>query len=365
MNIVDEVVYDHPADVVEYLTILYNFLNIATDNFELSENKEVGHSITIEGFYGELFRLIKVKGLYTMYIKDSNDEALIELDNILTMKEFLDGIKFHIIRVSYAAGIEEATSRDFEIDPAALPLDLINIPNDEKFQREAMILKLGEIDVPVIQSCFKNYKLTKFIGKGSYGSVFSACIGNKCDYAIKVLILGGTGTVLGQVPAIFIREAKMIEKLSSMGVGPKFYEAWMCKLPGIVIGCIATELWSGELMHGECLSQDQILKLEDQISKINSSGNVHGDIFTKNVLVKRRGGKVIDVTLNDFGTLNTAEAWREMLIGGRRDFFDLNYMESPENSHYFIDSGLSFEDVAADPRMLDSALTYYLRKTCL
>ena len=128
---------------------------------------------------------------------------------------------------------------------------------------------------------------------------------------------------------------------------------------------MVTEEWGGELLRGECLTVNQIQKLKTQIDKIHARGEVHGDIFMKNVRVKRNNGKIVDVTLNDFGTIGAVETWRTILEASRQDFFYGNYMQNPENRQLFVDKSLSFEDVLRNPQILDNALVYYLGKTCL
>ena len=286
-----------PEDVSLYIETLYEFLRLANGVFLDPDDNEAGQTVDIEGVFGEKLRLMKTDGLYSLYVKDADEERLEELDAILSLDQFFDRIKFPVKRVEYMCGNENAAFKDFEPPESAYPLEFIKIQNDAKFQKEAALLHIGDRDVEVIQECFKQYKLTKFLGRGSYGSVFSACIGTRCDYAIKIILLGGPGAPLGQPPAVFIRESKIIEQLADIDVGPEFFDAWICELPtGLIFGCVVTEMWSGELLRDECLTENQISKLETQIKKIHARGEVHGDIFLKNVLVKRKNGKIVDVT---------------------------------------------------------------------
>ena len=73
----------------------------------------------------------------------------------------------------------------------------------------------------------------------------------------------------------------------------------------------------------------------------------------------------LSMSLNDFGTIGTVETWRNILEGGREDFFYGNYMQSSQNKQMFIDKDLTFDNVLDNPQILDNALVYYLRKNCL
>lgn len=361
-----ELALNHPEEIEQYLKILYDFLTVVDDGFLGEEDRQVGQSIDISGVFGELVRLIKVGGLYQSYIRDADQEQGEELDDLPSFADLLNMVTFPIKEVEYNSGVTVISSRTFKIPPEQLPIEILEFKDDETFRQKAALLKIGDDDIEVVPECFKAYRLTKFLGKGSYGSVFAACWSNICNYAIKIIMLAGGDTSLGQVPAVFIREAKVIKRLSEMDVGPGFFDAWICKLPsGIIFGCLVIEIWDGELRRDDCLTPEQIDKLETQIRKIHALGEMHGDIFLKNILVKRSGGKVVDVTLNDFGTIGKVEQWRKILSESREDFFYNNYLESPQNQQLFEDKNVSFQDVLDDPRVLDYALVYYLRKKCL
>lgn len=357
---------NHQEEVKTYLRILYDFLTVVDDSSLGEEDRQVGQSIDLYGVFGELVRLIKVNGLYQSYIRDADQEKGEELDDIPSFVDFLNMVVFPVKKVEYNSGVTVISSRTFKIPAEQLPVEILEFQDDQSFRQRAALLKIGDGDIEVVPECFKDYRLTKFLGKGSYGSVFAACRTNICNYAIKIIMLAGGETSLGQVPAVFIREAKIIKRLSELDVGPRFFDAWICKLPsGIIFGCLVIEIWDGELQPNECLTLPQIVKVEAQIKKIHALGDMHGDIFLKNVLVKRDKGTIVDVTLNDFGNSAKFEQWRKILSESREDFFYNNYLESPQNQQLFNDRNISFEDVLDDPRVLDYALVYYLRKKCL
>jgi len=381
------------SNVEQYLKTLLDFLKAANGIYdEAGEDPTDEHSVNIYGPLKESLRLMKISGEYRIMINDSNGETFIDLNGSPSLEELLKDITFPISEVSYDFGIHQVAFRKFDprtSNPNKLSIEIINVNIDVN---EAKSLAIGNGYISVIQACFKDYIFKQFLGKGTYGSVFRVCrneprgnsstknnlverstknslTGNglieNCSYTIKIIMLGGEN--LDQIPADFIRETNLIKELSRNGVGPIFYDAWVCKPSiGYPFGCVITELWDGELLPTDCLPDDLIVKLEIQINTIHDLGYIHGDIFTKNILVKRDSRKnVTDVTLNDFGTVATVENWRNIMMsdGGNR-FYNGNYMLSPINRNYFIDNELELDDVINDPKILDYAVLYYLRELC-
>ena len=217
------------------------------------------------------------------------------------------------------------------------------------------------------------YELKDYIAQGGYAVVYQVKIRNDSNYVVKIQVVDpreqGNGTNL----SMWNREMEWSEKLSkgkyndgrlyeSGPIGPKFIAKWLCE--GGNRGISVTEKWTGQLQVGECMSNTLFFKLEKQIQVLRRLGLVHGDILEKNILVNRDSrGQIIDVTLADFGTLNTPDGWRRFNLF--KEFY--NYHKNPGNStrEYYIDNNITWDQVRREPELLDNALTYYLRKRCL
>ena len=354
----------HPEATINYLRILFQFWNIANGQDHI---KDPNQTIQINGIYDEYLQLEKDHERYAYYIDDGNEEKTIKMTTPPTLEEFIDAITFPVAVAEYHFGGWTVAQRKFTVPKAEIPLEVIEIQNTEDYRRNATLLPIGDKDIGVVQECFKQYRLTNFLGKGNNGSVYRACIGEDCIYAIKIIII----QAMGSIAAHFVHESSIIRQLSENGIGPAYFGSWICKVPSstssfpITFGCLVTEMWDGELLPTDCLPNNLIDKLQTQIVKLHALGYLHTDIFLKNVLVKRRNNQIVDVTLNDFGTVRNIEEWKVFYAAGYgNDFFNHNYMMTPQNSQLFLDNNLNINDVIAYPILLDDALIYYLRKNC-
>ena len=232
--------------------------------------------------------------------------------------------------------------------------------------------------------CMDGYTLKNFLAEGGYGVVSHVCdIKGKCQYAMKFQNIKDQGQ-----RTRWEQEIALTKKLSvRFNIGPKFVGSWTC--PKEDIGVIVTELWDGQLPP-ECITRGLINKLKTQIQDMHTvftnppykrPGSrpedddyvVHGDIFEKNILIKKdSSGNIIDVTLTDFGVLQSKREWKTKTFtddqGRTRSYLDgwfNDYVKKhPYIMEYYNDNHLTFKDVERDPSIMDNALVYYLEKHC-
>jgi len=209
--------------------------------------------------------------------------------------------------------------------------------------------------------CLKGYELKKYLAEGSYGVVYQACdTEQNCNYVMKIQQFSLEDKTKTDD---WLREVRMNGILSiEHDIGPKFLGAWYCEQD--LVGIIVSELWDGQLFG--CPSRELIDKLQKQIDTINELGYVHGDILQKNILVKKDNkGKIIDLTLTDFGSVKTIKEWKkdQENIGLITDFYRYHLSYKPTRD-YYEDNQIILEDVIENPPYLDRSLMYYFNKYC-
>ena len=153
----------------------------------------------------------------------------------------------------------------------------------------------------VYKKCFKGYEIQRIIGKGGTGTILLACK-EECDYVAKHIFIKDETD-----EERFTREAELTRKMSDENIGPKFYGFWRCEDAGIII----LEKWDGELDKNVCINIELINKLQTQVKDLHDMGYIHADIMEKNVLVKKEGKEIIDITLTDFGLTYEKEYFSE------------------------------------------------------
>jgi serine/threonine protein kinase len=246
--------------------------------------------------------------------------------------------------------------------------------SSQKFLKSPVIKREGPIDkiklkfqterLYINKICLKGYKLEKYIAEGGYGLVYQACdTENKCNYAIKIQPLYfNNETRIDD----WLREVKLTGILNiEHDIGPKFIGAWLCEEDQV--GIIISELWDGQLDNFVCPPKYLIEKLQKQIDIINNLGYVHGDIRPRNILVKKnKENEIIDVTLTDFGTVNTPEQWKqdEKDYGFIKSYYNDHFDMDSESYDYYKDNKITLKDVIKDPFHFDKALIYYFNKYC-
>ena len=236
------------------------------------------------------------------------------------------------------------------------------------------------------QKCMKGYKLERFLSEGGYGVVSQVCgVDGNCKYVIKLQDIRNQSQ-----RERWEKEMELTKELSvKYNIGPKFIKtAWTCDEG---IGAYVAELWSGELKQGACLPRHLIDKLQTQISQLHKmyelpKGSqpgtfpqpddylVDGDIFEKNVLVKKDSqGNIIDVTLNDFGVVKPIREWKNTSYYDEqqnkyRTILDMWFNDYVAKHgyimEYYNDHHYTFKDVWHNPKIMDYAMIYYIKKHC-
>lgn len=182
-----------------------------------------------------------------------------------------------------------------------------------------MKISLGEgiTDKTISEKCLKEYaNIKKRLGQGAFGTVYQMCKKPEnsneeedCRYAVKTQDITSK-----KAKEMWEEEAKTMKFFSNkIGVGPKFIDWWDCE----GVGFIVTEMWNGSLKdvlddkHNNTNNTNvcEIIKtLEEQVKKIHNNGYIHGDIKSRNILVKiDENNRITDVTITDFGNAKKME----------------------------------------------------------
>lgn len=180
---------------------------------------------------------------------------------------------------------------------------------------------------------FKEYKLGKKIGKGSYGTVYSLCKAEDCNFVLKVIEysqekykeIGGHKLERRTKAREWVTEIKNTMKLISCQKNtdyqfiPTLYDAWFCKHKnGDVQFYLIYERFDGDLkdfieifskerkevkmlLKGFILSKFKLLEMA--LESINRTCKIClDDIKLENILYKVNENGSYDLVFSDFGT---------------------------------------------------------------
>lgn len=342
----DEPIISNQEDANKTIRTILSFLELTHPNPGI-----YNHSVTIDGLYGESCKITKTfnPSYYSIIQNDSmgsTDQRQLSPDNFTT--DFIITIAdFVVVGVTYTIS------------------NLIVI--NKVFKRAANSIRLGdkENDIVIPDSCLYGHKLIKPIGDGSFGSIYLTRDAKGLEYAMKIIMLGGDEDykMTDGVPEYFVKEMKIITELNNHNIGPKLYKSWYCGDDLHVFGFVVTERWSGELPKDECLSQLHINKLLTQIRTMHELGYVHGDVFARNILVKRNDNRdIVDVTLTDFGSTDTIDGWKKQLSNEWGNNYYDKFSMADQTRKYFTDNTITVEMLREDPRYLDFAFLYHLQR---
>lgn len=216
-------------------------------------------------------------------------------------------------------------------------------------------VKIGNKKLAVPNPCFRGYEIKKKMGEGAWGVVHQSCdMKNNCSYAIKLQKLPTRAD-----HARWIKEVELSKLFAQINVGPKFYGAWYCAM--VKTGLIVLEKWDDTLENADKPPKKLIDKLEGQIKRMHDVVKlVHGDILPKNVLVKKQNGRIVDITLSDFGTVMTVDNWQGDNV---KTFYAYHTNPAFPSSAYFKKNKITLAQVQKNPMLLDKALIWHLRQT--
>lgn len=197
-------------------------------------------------------------------------------------------------------------------------------------------------------ACMKGYRQKKYLGRGSYGSVFQVCKDDDCKKALKIVPLGARDEEeLNDNIDKFEYESQYGFIMGYHGIGPTVYDYWFCPKIAYAMG-ESVQLGPAGMIVMQKMDMDLHDYAEEQIrdilheytdsrrrelaliflqemngaektlkrklrrmSKIKYNGNtfVHGDIHGGNIMVNVKPGSDVidhieDVRFVDFGNIN-------------------------------------------------------------
>lgn len=206
-------------------------------------------------------------------------------------------------------------------------------------------------------------ELQQLLGKGGYGSVYSAQRGGAA-LAVKIQ------TLPDQLLAQFLNEAELTRIASDGDFGPKLVLARNCPITDdMFLGTFVLEKYDTDLQnwwqqykesesHVQSLCDSNLLA---RIDRMHSYGIVHGDLFPKNILVKHdRDGYITDAAPSDFGLavdLTNAKSLQEW-----KKYYPLEAMAKLLESFYDFEWGVPIESL--EIRSLDEPFVAALQIYC-
>jgi len=190
------------------------------------------------------------------------------------------------------------------------------IKNIKKMNTNMVSKKIPEyipLDYNNLNSCIKaeyNYK-NKVVnaGSGAFGDVIKTS-GKKYKYAIKVINLDKQDDFdedFKTTVESLEREAEITRKMGELGIGPKLFDVYSCKVDGRLTYYFVLEYMNQGSFY-DYIEKNNIKKLPENIitnlitklKKMHEHGFLHNDLHGGNILVNKRNGK-IEFYISDFG----------------------------------------------------------------
>lgn len=241
----------------------------------------------------------------------------------------------------------------------------------ENYTPKGRLINKSEFKGKTVDEVYDVLKEGGYIHEGSYGVVYQACdVDNNCNYVIKIQIIKDKNAL-----DTWKKEVEIMIKFNEYNIGPHIAAAWTCTDGEHLFGIFAAEKWDGNLGDLDidtCPPKHLIDKFESQIKTIHKLGYVHGDIMPKNVLVKKDDdGNITDLTITDFGTVDTPANWKlkENSYGWIETFYDYHVYFGERGRHgflwpYYENSMITLQDVVRSPALMDYDLLYHMKLKC-
>lgn len=153
-------------------------------------------------------------------------------------------------------------------------------------------------------ACLKEFKEVRRVDKGHFGNVFTGYQKNT-KYAIKQVSLDpAMYEDIG--PESIKRELEITEEMGRKGIGPKLFDAFVCRNMGRPYLYLVLEnfnqrsLWDF-LNEGNTLSKEEIVSISRRIAEMHEAGVVHSDLHAGNILVHEESDGALRFAIGDFG----------------------------------------------------------------
>ena len=140
--------------------------------------------------------------------------------------------------------------------------------------------------------------------KGSYANVFTGFKKN-IKYAIKQVSLD-PALYENIGPESIKRELEITEEMGRKGVGPKLYDAFVCKTMGRPYLYLVLEYFNRRSLQdffhdGETIGKEEIKNISEKINLLHDSGVIHSDLHAGNILVHENSDGSLKFAVGDFG----------------------------------------------------------------
>lgn len=177
--------------------------------------------------------------------------------------------------------------------------------------------RIKDMNLLLSMDCLRGYAIEKVIGRGSFGSIITACkrlngySTDDCNYIVKLQL---DNKAMGKMN-VFKEEVAVLTELNSMSkwTGVRLLEA--CETDSensiqkgtvsVSGNVIVMDRWDGDISNYK-VTKENIHNLLEQLSEgihtLHLLGYIHWDLFRKNVLYKSFPGSGTDqFSITDFG----------------------------------------------------------------
>ena len=231
-----------------------------------------------------------------------------------------------------------------------------NVIKNVKNMNTNMVSKIIPEYIPLnyndLNSCIKaeyNYKnkLTN-AGSGAFGDVIQTN-GKKYKYAIKVINLDKQDDYLENFKTTVEKienEADITRKMSKLGIGPKLFDVYSCKVDGRLTYYFVLEYMNQGTLYEyvvknniKKIPNNMMVNLTNKLKKMHEHGYLHNDLHFNNILVNKCNGK-IEFYISDFGSTKNIKEEKKYSLENELKEFKINLVSltdgDKENEIEFI-----------------------------